>query len=84
MNSGTGEAIIEAERHEIIHNITVQPAWIAEGVYVGWAQELWREANLVIYLRRNLRAILWRVFLRHLKAELKRNNRHPAGSNCFA
>ncbi|HIF72991.1 MAG TPA: hypothetical protein EYQ61_10610 [Dehalococcoidia bacterium] len=74
---GTDEGLSESERIAVVHKIAIQPAWIAEGVYVGWAQELWREADLVIYIRSRLRVMLWRVFLRHLKAELRRNNRYP-------
>lgn len=77
------EEFSDAKRQEIVHEIAVRPAWISEGVYVGRAQELWHEADLVIYIRSNLRSMLWRRFLRHVKAELRRNNRHPGWLNLF-
>ncbi len=77
------EEFSDVKRQEIVHEIAVRSAWIAEGVYVGRAQELWHEADLVIYIRSSLRSMLWRVFLRHLKAELRRNNRHPGWLNLF-
>ncbi len=81
--NSTGERIHEAERITIIRDIAIQPRWIADGAYVGWAQELWHEADLIIYLDISLKLMLWRVFWRHTKAEFKRNNRHPGWFKLF-
>jgi len=44
---------------------------------MGLAQEIWRTADLIIFLNASLKVMLWKVFWRHAKAELRRNNRHP-------
>lgn len=80
---GTGERIPDTDRSRLISGIASEPSWIADGVYVGWAQELWRTADLVIYLDTSLKRMLWRVFWRHVKAELRRNNRHPGWLTLF-
>jgi adenylate kinase family enzyme len=82
-NESTGERIPEPERLKIVADIAGQPTWITDGVYVGWAQDLWRDADLVIFIDIPLRKMLWRVFWRHVKAELNRNNRHPGWLNLF-
>ena len=79
----TGERIPEPERLKIVADIAAKPEWITDGVYVGWALELWRDADLVIFLDLPLRKMLWRVLWRHVKAELRRNNRHPGWVNLF-
>ncbi|MBT4126802.1 MAG: hypothetical protein HOE43_10450 [Chloroflexi bacterium] len=79
----TGERITPSERSSIVHNEAVKPSWIADGVYVNWVQELWREADLVIYISVGLRLMLWRVFWRHVKAELRRSNPHSGWRNLF-
>lgn len=74
---GTGKRAPERERKQNIAELAAQPEWVAEGVYVGWAQEVWDVADKVIIIDIPLRVMLWRVFWRHVKAELRRNNRHP-------
>ena len=78
---GTGERIAQNKRIEIVSDIASKPTWIADGVYVGWAQEIWSKSDLVIFMDIGLRLTLWRVIWRHLKAELRRNNRHPGWLN---
>ena len=82
-HSGTGERIEDKDRIKIVGDIAGRSNWIADGVYVGWAQQLWREADLVIYLDISLKLVLWRVFWRHVKAEFRRNNRHPGWLKLF-
>lgn len=74
---GTGVRAPEHERKQNISELAAKPEWVAEGVYVGWAQEVWDAADTVILIDISLRVMLWRVFWRHVKAELRRNNRHP-------
>ena len=82
-NDSTGKRIAQHDRIEIVNDIASQPKWIADGVYVGWAQEIWRKSDLVIFMDISLKLTLWRVFWRHLKAEIWRNNRHPGWLNLY-
>ena len=81
--SSTGERISQHGRIEIVSDIASKPTWIADGIYVGWAQEIWRNSDLVIFIDISLKLTLWRVFWRHLKAEIWRNNRHPGWLNLY-
>ncbi len=82
-HADTGERVSPQERTEIVADIAVKSNWIVDGVNVGWAQEIWRTADLVIFLDLPLWVMLWRVFWRHVKAEIRRNNRHPGWLNLF-
>ncbi|MDA1280933.1 MAG: hypothetical protein O3B95_13020 [Chloroflexi bacterium] len=82
-DSKTGERVPSSERQRLIGEIASRPSWIADGVYVGWAQEIWNTADLIIYLDPPLKLMLWRIFWRHLKAEIARNNRHPGWRKLF-
>lgn len=76
-NNDEGKRGLAADHVEKIGEIAAQPAWIADGSFVGFAQEIWRTADLIIFLNLSLKVMLWRVFWRHVKAEFRRNNRHP-------
>lgn len=78
-----GEAASTEVRSERVTEIIGQKSWIVEGSYVGPAQDLWREAELVVFMEASVGIVMWRLFLRHLKAELKRNNRHKGWWNLF-
>jgi adenylate kinase family enzyme len=78
-----GSRGLATDHVEKIGEIAAQPVWIADGSFVGFAQEIWRTADLIIFLDVSLRVMLWRVFWRHVKAEIRRNNRHPGWLNLF-
>jgi adenylate kinase family enzyme len=78
-----GERLQLADRVEITREIAAKSEWIADGMYIGWAQELWKSADLVIFLDISLKLMLWRIFWRHVGAELRRNNRHPGWLKLF-
>jgi hypothetical protein len=50
---------------------------VVEGSYVSPAREIWQQADLIVFIEANLRTALWRIFWRHVRAEIARNNRHP-------
>jgi adenylate kinase family enzyme len=82
-NSETGERVSKEERKQITGDIAEKSCWIVDGVNVGWAQKIWSEADLIIFMNIGLKLTLWRIFWRHVKAELKRNNRHPGWVKLF-
>jgi shikimate kinase len=64
-------------RQRELRAITAQPAWITEGSYVGWIEELVKSADLIVWLDLHWTICYRRVVMRHIKADLARNNRHP-------
>ena len=60
-----------------IHRIAVQPSWVTEGIFLGWTDELFKTADQVVWLDLPWRLVGWRIFIRHIRAELRGNNRHP-------
>lgn len=80
---GSGELESPGVRSDSLRNIADQPGWIAEGSYVGLAQEIWRQADLIVFVEANLRTALWRIFWRHVRAEIHRSNHHPGWIKLF-
>lgn len=78
---GDGKAASMESRRESINEIISSPRWVVEGSYVGPANEIWRAADLIIFVEVSLRIALWRIFWRHVRAELRRNNRHKGWRN---
>lgn len=66
-----------------ISRIAAQESWITEGVFLGWTRELFEKAEVIVWLNLPWRVARWRIFSRHLKAELRRNNRHPGWRNLY-
>ena len=59
-----------------IRRIAAQPAWVTEGIFLGWTVELFEAADRIVWLDLPWRLVGWRIFMRHVKAELRGNNRH--------
>jgi hypothetical protein len=57
--------------------IASKPGWITEGIYLWWAEDLFRAADLVMWLDLPWRVAAWRIAVRHARAGLSGNNRHP-------
>ncbi len=58
-------------------SIALQPAWVSDGAYLGWAQPLLDAADLIVWIDLPPRVALFRILARHLKADLRRDNRFP-------
>ena len=56
--------------------IAAEPAWIAEGIFLWWTDELLRAADLIVWLDVPWRVAAWRIVLRHVRADLAGTNRH--------
>ena len=74
---GSGETESPEIRQRSVNEIAERPGWVVEGSYVSPAREIRRQAERVIFIDVNLRTALWRIFWRHVRAEIARNNRHP-------
>lgn len=80
---GSGGAESLENRLRSVNEIVRRPGWVTEGSYVGPAQEIWRRADLIVFIEASIRTALWRIFWRHLRAEVSRNNRHQGWIKLF-
>ncbi|HEY3058471.1 MAG TPA: shikimate kinase [Chloroflexota bacterium] len=53
------------------------PAWITEGIYLWWIDDLLRAADTIVWLDIPWRTAAWRICLRHVRATVAGTNRHP-------
>ncbi len=74
---GAGRKRSYAERLPLAHAIASSGAWVTEGNYLWWAEELYRTADLVVWLDPPWYVATWRVVLRHVQQSLRGTNRHP-------
>lgn len=66
-----------SEKLAEVSRIAAQPAWISEGVFLGWTAELLDRADAIVWLDPPYRVAAWRIVKRHLLASLRGANRHP-------
>lgn len=66
-----------------IERIVAQSAWITEGGYIWWVDDLLRAADIIVWLDLPWRIRRWRIITRHIKADLARNNRHSGYLNLY-
>jgi adenylate kinase family enzyme len=64
-------------RDQDLRAIMEHSGWVTEGIYLGWTEPLFREADLILWLDPSWPVAAWRVLLRHVKADLRGNNAHP-------
>ena len=70
-------------RLAMLKDIAAQPAWVTEGGFILWVDELLRTADTIVLLDLPWRIRRWRVITRHIKADLARNNRHAGYLNLY-
>jgi hypothetical protein len=72
-----GRLLPYERRLEIADDLSAGPRWIAEGTYLGWTARFMERADVIVWMAVPLRIALWRVFWRHVRAELRHGNRYP-------
>jgi adenylate kinase family enzyme len=61
-----------------VRRIAEQPAWITEGIFVGWTDELLRAADLIVWLDHlNWRIASWRIVTRFFGWAIQESKRQP-------
>ena len=71
-----GESFEEVS-NDVASRIMATEHWVAEGAYLGWAEPLLRQADLVVSIEVSWRVASYRIISRHIKATVARNNRFP-------
>lgn len=67
-----------------VHAIAAQPAWVVDCWYMGWTDDLLRQADLIIWLDLPWWVAAWRILRRHVLADLSGHNPHPGLRRLFA
>ncbi len=65
------------ERSFDVRQITIQPRWVSEGVYLWWVDDLLQNADVIVWLDLHWTLCYQRIVLRHIRADLARTNTHP-------
>lgn len=50
VGGGRGPERTAEERRRLLDDVLTRPAWISEGVHIGWTAELFRTADVVVWL----------------------------------
>jgi adenylate kinase family enzyme len=53
------------------------PAWVTEGVYLGWIEPLLERADLIVWLDVSWHVAVWRIVHRHVVTSWTGTNPHP-------
>jgi hypothetical protein len=59
-----------------VRRIAAEPAWVTEGIFLWWTDELLRRADLIVWLDLPWRVAARRIIARHVRASLAGSNRH--------
>lgn len=66
-----------AARDADLEAATQADAWVSDGAFVGVSQVAFERADLIVWMDTPWHIASYRIVSRHLKAELRRNNRFP-------
>ena len=75
--NGNGAKRSLEQRKTDLAQIVAQPAWVTEGAFLWWIEDLLRHAETIVWLDLHWSVCYRRVVMRHIKADLARNNDHP-------
>ena len=77
----TGAARPLSSRIRDVNSIAARSAWVAEGVYLGWTDQLLASADLIVWLDVPMRVALFRKIPHHLKRSLTAGYPHAGMRN---
>jgi adenylate kinase family enzyme len=72
------------KRMEKIEQILVQPNWVTEGIFLWWTEDLFKQADLIVWLDIPYPVAAWRIVRRHIRASLNGNNPHSGIRNLIS
>ncbi len=65
------------DRYVDVRRIAAQPAWVSEGGFVWWVEDLLQTADTIVWLDLHWTLCWRRIVMRHIRADLTRTNAHP-------
>ena len=74
---GFGKKIPLEMRMTSLQQISAQPAWITEGVFLWWTEVLFDAADVIVWLDLPFYINGWRIVTRHMRLSWAGTNRHP-------
>jgi len=72
-----------AARDDDLDKATQASAWVSDGSFIGVSKVAFERADLVVWMDAPRRTALYRIVARHVKAELRRNNRFPGWKRLY-
>jgi len=73
---GAGQKRSLADKLVDVQAIAEQPVWVSEGIFLWWTDALLDQADCIIWLDPHWRVACWRILARHMKASIRRANKH--------
>ena len=65
------------ERLHDVRQTAAQPSWVSEGDYLWWVDDLFQNADVIVWLDLHWTLCYRRIVLRHIRADLAHTNTHP-------
>jgi adenylate kinase family enzyme len=72
-----------AARDNDLEDATRAEAWVSDGSFIGVSKVALERADLVVWMDAPWRIASYRIVSRHVKAELRRNNRFPGWKRLY-
>lgn len=69
------------ERKSSVRQIVMQPSWVSEGGYLWWTDDLFQNADMIVWLDLHWTLCYRRIVLRHVRADIARTNAYPGFLN---
>ncbi len=73
---GAGQKRTLADKIVDVQAIAEQPIWVSEGIFLWWTDALLDQADCIVWLDPRWRVACWRILARHMKASIRRTNKH--------
>ena len=79
-NAAGAKRPLDVKRSEVAA-IALRDEWVAESIFLGWTDELFRRATAIIWLDIGWPLAWWRIVVRHAKASIAGTNAHRGLAN---
>jgi thymidylate kinase len=70
-------------REARLRELAAREAWVMEGNFPGWLEELAARSDLIVWLDVPFAVAAWRIAKRHVLADLRGRNPHPGYRNLW-
>lgn len=69
------------ERLSAVRQIAMQPQWVSEGGFLWWTDDLFQNADVIVWLDLPWTLCYQRIVLRHIRADFAHTNEYPGFLN---